>query len=184
MVYRFKLTWIFFQNELSAIYFFHFQSNNRFVFCSFLQRTRWPKKITSESQNQCKKVVTPEAKRKAIEHLQKSFGQSLRKLCVLIGLNRSSWYYQPQPDKNELIRKRLWELADERKRWGYRRLHYLLFREGFTINHKRTERLYREENLMLRVRRRKKMASESRVDHPTPERRNHCWAMDFMSDNL
>jgi len=52
------------------------------------------------------------------------------------------------------------------------------------INHKRTERLYREENLMLRVRRRKKMASESRVAPPTPERRNHCWAVDFMSDNL
>lgn len=52
------------------------------------------------------------------------------------------------------------------------------------INHKRTERLYREENLMLRVRRRKKVASESRVAPPTPERRNHCWAMDFMSDNL
>ena len=128
--------------------------------------------------------MTPEAKRKAITHLQESFGQSLRKLCVLIGLNRSSWYYQPQPDKNEPIRKRLRELADERKRWGYRRLHYLLLREGFTINHKRTERLYREENLMLRVRRRKKVASESRVAPPKPDRRNHCWAMDFMSDNL
>jgi len=41
------------------------------------------------------------------------------------------------------------EFADERKRWGYRQLHYLLRREGFQINHKRTERLYREENLML-----------------------------------
>ena len=49
-------------------------------------------------------MVTPEAKRKAIEHLQESFGQSLRKLCGLIGLNRSSWYYQTQPDKNEPIR--------------------------------------------------------------------------------
>jgi len=129
-------------------------------------------------------VVTPEAKRNAVKHLHDTFGQSLRKLCILIGLNRSSWYYEPQPDSNEPIRKRLRELADERKRWGYRRLHYLLRREGFQINHKRTERLYREENLMLRVRRRRKMASESRVAPPPPERKNHCWAMDFMSDNL
>lgn len=97
-------------------------------------------------------MVTPEAKRNAVKHLHDTFGQSLRKLCILIGLNRSSWYYEPQPDSNEPIRKRLRELADERKRWGYRRLHYLLRREGFQINHKRTERLYREENLMPRVR--------------------------------
>jgi len=92
------------------------------------------------------------------DHAQESFGQSLRRLCMLIGVSRSSWYFQAQLDKNDPIRKRLRELADGRKRWGYRRLHYLLLREGFTINHKRTERLYREENLMLRVRRRKKIA--------------------------
>jgi len=129
-------------------------------------------------------VVTPEAKRNAIKHLQESFGQSLRKLCILIGLNRSSWHYKSKPDRNAHIRERLRELANERKRWGYRRLHYLLRREGILINHKRTERLYREENLMLRVKRRRKVASETRVAPPAPERRNQCWAMDFMSDNL
>jgi putative transposase len=129
-------------------------------------------------------MVTPEAKRKAVEHLHASFGRSIRKLCILVGMNRSNWHYQAKPDANEPIRKRLRELADERKRWGYRRLHYLLRREGFLINHKRTERLYREENLMLRVKRRRKMAAESRVAPPPPERRNQCWAMDFMSDNL
>jgi putative transposase len=129
-------------------------------------------------------VVTPEAKRKAVKHLHESFGQSLRKLSVLLGLSRSSWHYKPKPDGNEPIHKRLRELADERKRWGYRRLHYLLRREGFAINHKRTERLYLEENLMLRVKRRRKMAADSRVAPPKPDHRNQCWAMDFMSDNL
>lgn len=129
-------------------------------------------------------MVTPEAKREAVQHLHERFGRSTRKLCELVGLNRSSWYYRQKPDRNEQIRKRLRALADERKRWGYRRLHYLLRREGFLINHKRTERLYRQENLMLRVKRRRKLASEIRVAPPTPERRNQCWAMDFMSDNL
>ena len=129
-------------------------------------------------------MVTPEAKRNAVRHLHEHFGRSFRKLCILVGLSRTSWHYQPKPDTNEPIRKRLKEMADERKRWGYRRLHYLLRREGFQINHKRTERLYREENLMLRVKRRKKTAADTRVAPPKPERRNQCWAMDFMSDNL
>jgi len=106
----------------------------------------------------------------------------LRKLCVLLDLRRSSWDYKPKPDANEPIRKRLYELADERKRWGYRRLHYLLRREGFKINHKRPRRLYREIYLMLRVKRRRKMAVDTRFAPPKPERRNQCWSMDFMSD--
>jgi len=129
-------------------------------------------------------MVTPEAKRNAVRYLHESFGQSLRKICVLLGLSCASWHYKPKPYTKDLISKRLRELADERKRWGYRRLHYLLQREGFQINHKRTERLYREENLMLRVKRRRKMAADTRVAPPKPERRNQCWAMDFMSDNL
>lgn len=129
-------------------------------------------------------MVTPEVKRDVVKHLHEHFGQSYRKLCILVGLSRSSWHYQPQPDTNGPIRQRLRELADERKRWGYRRLHYLLRREGFLINHKRTERLYREENLMIRIKRRRKIAANTRVAPPKLERRNQCWAMDFMSDNL
>ena len=108
----------------------------------------------------------------------------MRKLCALVGLHRSSWYYEAKPDKNEPVRERLKELADEHKRWGYRRLHWQLLREGFAINHKRTERIYREENLMLRVKRRRKMAAESRVKPAAPTSRNQIWAMDFVSDNL
>jgi putative transposase len=129
-------------------------------------------------------MVTSEAKRNAIKHLHESFGQSLRRLCVLISLNRSSWYYQPKPDENGPIIQRLREIAEERTRWGYRRLHYLLRREGFLIYHKRTERLYGEEGLMVRFKRRRKRAASPRVAPPKPERSNECWAMDFMSDNL
>ena len=74
-----------------------------------------------------------EAERKAIEHLHESIWRSIRKLCILVGMNRSNWHYQAKPNADEPIRKRLRELGDERKRWGYRRLHYLLRREGFLI---------------------------------------------------
>jgi putative transposase len=128
--------------------------------------------------------VTPEDKSETVEQLRESFGRSMRKLCQLVGLNRSSWYYEPNPDNDEPVRERLKELADEHKRWGYRRLHWQLRQEGYAINHKRTERIYREENLMLRVKKRRKMASESRVTAAAPTCRNERWAMEFMNDNL
>lgn len=82
-------------------------------------------------------MVTLEDKREAVEQLQESFGRSTRKRCELVGLPRPSWYYEPQPDKDEPIKKRLKELADDHKRWVYRRLHWQLMREAYEINHKK-----------------------------------------------
>jgi hypothetical protein len=75
-------------------------------------------------------------------------------------------------------------LAEQRHRFGAPRLHVLLRREGHQINHKRTERLYREEGLSLRLKKRKKRQSHLRVLLDQPERRNQHWSMDFVSDNL
>ncbi len=82
-----------------------------------------------------------------------------------------------------MLRQRLRELAIERVRWGYRRLHILLEREGVRVNHKRVYRLYREEGLAVRRRKRKRVAV-ARQPMATPTRLNECWAMDFMSDSL
>jgi putative transposase len=76
------------------------------------------------------------------------------------------------------------ELADKRKRFGCRRLHKLLKREKLVINKKRSERIYREEKLTIRVRRRKKGAAQTRIDIPKAERPNQLWAMDFLQDAL
>lgn len=76
------------------------------------------------------------------------------------------------------------ELAEQRKRFGCRRLHTLLKREGLVINKKRTERIYREEKLTIRVRRRRKGASEGRGELPKGNRPNQLWAMDFLHDAL
>ena len=113
------------------------------------------------------------------------FGLSIRRACKLVSLSRTSFAYKAREKEGEqAIRKRLKELAEKRRRFGCARLHVLLRREGVMINHKRTERIYREEGLSLRVRRRKKMASCTRIEIPKPQRRNHIWTMDFMSDNL
>ena len=80
--------------------------------------------------------------------------------------------------------ERLLELARERPRYGYRRLHVLLRREGYEVNHKRIHRLYRREGLMVRRRRRKRIAAGKRVPLPTPSRANERWSLDFVSDQL
>lgn len=83
-----------------------------------------------------------------------------------------------------MLRKRMRELAEQRKRFGSPRLHVLLRREGFVINHKRTERIYREEGLALRRKRRRKGAAGARVTLPAAERPNQHWSMDFVSDSI
>jgi putative transposase len=88
-----------------------------------------------------------------------------------------------KPDE-EVICRRLKELAQARRRFGCARLHVMLRREGFMINHKRTERIYRQEGLILRIRRRKKMSSLLRTQMPRPDYPNHIWSMDFMRDSL
>ena len=100
-------------------------------------------------------------------------------------LSRTSYCYKAivKPDE-EAIRKRLIKLAQTRRRFGCPRLHVMLRREGFMINHKRTERIYRQEGLALSIRRRKKMASLLRTEIPKPDYANHIWSMDFMRDNL
>ena len=103
----------------------------------------------------------------------------------MVDLWRSSFQYKPAtPPDEEPIRKRLKELAEKRRRFGCARLHIMLRREGFVINHKRTERIYKEEGLALRIRRRKKMAAIQRIEALTPTRVNERWSMDFVSDAL
>lgn len=113
-----------------------------------------------------------------------SFGLSIRRASKLIGISRTSFKYKPKETDDDAIRTRLKELAQKRRRFGCRRLHVMLRREGFMINHKKTERLYREEKLTLRIRRRKKYASLLRTEIPRPKHPNHIWSMDFMKDAL
>lgn len=103
---------------------------------------------------------------------------------MLVGLCRNTFRYKPKPNNDEALRKRLKELSEQKLRYGCGRLHLFLQREGLVVNHKRTERIYREEGLTLRIRRRKKLASQGRVDQPKAMRINELWSMDFVSDAL
>jgi putative transposase len=110
---------------------------------------------------------------------------SERRACRLVGIGRSTLRYRSRPrPEEESLRRRLRELAAQRPRFGYRRLHVLLRREGVIINHKRVERLYREEGLAVRRRRRKRVARDGRGRAVLPGRPNQQWGVDFVSDAL
>ena len=103
---------------------------------------------------------------------------------MLVNISTFVYRYHPKPDNDDAVRQRLRELAEQRKRFGSPRLHIMLKREGLVINHKRTERLYREEGLALRRKRKRKGAAGTRVVLPSPQRTNERWSMDFVTDSI
>ena len=109
---------------------------------------------------------------------------SQRRACGLIGITRRGLQRAPAEDRNRELRQRLRELAEERRRWGCPMLYLMLRREGWQANHKRVERLYREEGLSLRRRRRRKRLSHLRVVRERPLAVNQTWAVDFVHDGL
>ena len=119
-----------------------------------------------------------------MRHAVEAHGYSERRACTLMDMNRRTFRRKPTVDRNAALRVRLKELAEERGRFGSPRLLVLLRREGWPVNHKRVERIYRQEGLSLRQRRRKKRPSHLRVVRPSPDGANQHWAMDFVSDSL
>lgn len=110
---------------------------------------------------------------------------SQRRACGLVELHRSVARYRSRRQGNDgPARHRLRELAGEYRRYGYLRLHVLLRNEGLVMNRKRTYRLYREENLSVRRRGRRRLPRRERQPILAPTRRNQVWAMDFVSDAL
>ncbi len=96
------------------------------------------------------------AQRTAVRAIQTKFQLSERRACALVGLGRSTCRYRPRRQEWPALRDRLRVLAGERRRFGYRRLPVLLRREGFTVNLKRVYRLYPQEGLTVRRRRRRR----------------------------
>jgi putative transposase len=112
-------------------------------------------------------------------------GISERRACQLIGLSRTVLHYEQCEDQvNAGLRSRITALAAERRRFGYRRIHVLLRREGQAFNVKRVHRLYCQERLQVRQRRRRRGVAVERRPLVAPERPNQVWSMDFVSDAL
>ena len=126
------------------------------------------------------------ARRRELAHwIREHFGASVQQACRLALLRRSTWYRRSHAQDQTLLRMRIRELALNRPRFGYLRIHVLLRREGWLINRKRVHRLYRLDGLQVRMRvRRRKRLSLHRGPVPSPTAANQHWSMDFVHDQL
>ena len=117
--------------------------------------------------------------------MREAIAISERRACQLVGLSRTVLHYESkaQPE-NEQLKARLVELAGERRRFGYRRLHALIRREGVQANHKRIYRLYSDAGLSVRRRKWRHGVAVERQGLERPTGPNQVWSMDFVSDAL
>jgi putative transposase len=129
-------------------------------------------------------MVSPQVKRQAVDVLKEERGLGVTRACGLVGISRSLYGYRSRRADSGQLRARISELAGEKRRYGYRRIHVLLKREGWSVNRKRTYRLYREAGLAVRRRKRKKIGPFERKPRSKPTTINRSWSMDFVADGL
>lgn len=132
-----------------------------------------------------KKWGSPFVAAKSCSIFQQAYAVSERRARSASGFGRASHRYKSRRDPQTALRMRVKELAETRVRYGYRRLHVLLRREGWPANHKRVYRNYSEEGLSIRTRSpKRRRACRCRSGRPEIDAANDCWAMDFVSDRL
>ena len=129
-------------------------------------------------------MVTPAAQRQAVAHVCGQHDVSERRACQILDMDRSTMRYRSLRASDAAHRLRIRELAAARRRFGYRRLHFLLKREGIQMNLKRFRRLYREEGLAVRKRGGRKRALGMRAPIALPSGPNQRWSLDFVPDSF
>jgi putative transposase len=129
-------------------------------------------------------MVNPQAKREAVTMLMTDRGFGVTRACGLVSVSRSLYRYRSRRPDVDALRERIVQIATQKRRYGYRRVHVLLRREGWAVNRKRTYRLYRDAGLAVRRRKRKRIGPYERHPLPKPDSANLSWSMDFVSDGL
>lgn len=129
-------------------------------------------------------MVVPDAKRKAVAHVVAVHGVSQRRACEVLTVDRSSVRYRSIRPDDATERAAMKAVAAERRRFGYRRIHIMLERQGIVMNLKKLRRLYSEERLQVRKRGGRKRALGTRRPMAVPYAANDRWSLDFISDAL
>jgi putative transposase len=129
--------------------------------------------------------MKPARKREMVDHVRAAWRISIRRACRAVPVDRSTYHYRSKRSGQAPLSKRIKEIAATRVRYGYRRIHVLLRREGWVVNHKRVRRLYTEEGLQLRNKSpKRRVKAKLRDDRQTATGPNEVWAMDFVHDQL
>ncbi|WP_199630049.1 IS3 family transposase [Rhizobium sp. OAE497] len=131
-----------------------------------------------------KKMVGPAAKRDAVAHLKAIMGLSERRACQIISADRKTIRYRSSRPPEVELRAKLRDLANERRRFGYRRLFILLRRDGEPSGVNRIYRLYREEGLSVRKRKARRRAVGTRAPILVEAKANARWSLDFVHDQF
>ena len=130
-------------------------------------------------------MIAPERRRRAVVALTDRFGVSERRACRVIGQPRSTQRCTPRPPRSDEAKlcRQLRRIAKTHPRWGWKKAHDVLVREGWTLNKKRTQRLWRKEGLKRpqTCTKRRRIRPDSAVRHRA-EYPNHVWAVDFQFD--
>ena len=129
-------------------------------------------------------MVGPAVQREAVAHLQAEIGLSERRACSIVGADRKMVRYRSRRPPDAELRVRLRDLANERRRFGYRRLFILLRREGEASGVNRIYRLYREEGLLVRKRQARRRAIGTRAPILVEAKANARWSLDFVHDQF
>lgn len=129
--------------------------------------------------------MKPARQREMVDHVRTAWQVSIRRACRALPVERSNYHYCSRRTGQAPLSKRIKEIAETRVRYGYRRIHVLLRREGWIVNHKRVCRLYREQGLQLRNKTpKRRVKAKLRSDRATAKAANDIWAMDFVHDQL
>ncbi len=129
-------------------------------------------------------MVSPAARKKAAGWLMERFGVSERRACRAAQSHRSTQRYTKQPVAAPELVERVRAVAYERPRFGYRRVHIMLLRQGVHIGQRRLRRIYKAEGLAVRRRKRRRVSGFERRPIVLPDRVNERWSMDFVSDQV
>jgi putative transposase len=129
-------------------------------------------------------MASPRAKREAVTMLMTERDYGVTRACGLVQISRSLYRYRSRRPACVKLCERITEIAQAKRRYGYRRIYVRLRREGWAVNRKRVYRLYCEAGLLVRRRKRKLIGLIERKPLPKPSSANISWSMDFVSDGL
>jgi len=130
-------------------------------------------------------MVSPSHKKRAVQHVAEKGLCSTRRACSVVDLASSSYYHRPKgpTDRQQRLEQRIIMLSQQHPRWGYRFIHQLLRREGWTVNRKRVQRVRRQEGLGIRPVKKRKRRTGPTVGYPVQAAYpGHVWSWDFIMD--
>jgi putative transposase len=129
--------------------------------------------------------LKPVRKRKLVDEMRTEWDVSIRRACRVVELDKSTYHYKSRRPGQAALEQRIKEICQTRVRYGYRRVHVVLRREGWSLNQKKTRRIYRELGLQLRNKTpKRRVKAKLRDDRRPATRSNETWAMDFVHDQL